>query len=575
MLNYCLLPRLLCCLLLWLSTIQTWAAELLPPQQAFAARVERQGEQATLVLTIAPDYYLYRQRTQISVEPPAQLGQISLPAGKPKNDPFLGPQEIYTGTVRIALPLNGPSQRFTLKAKIQGCAEAAKVCYLPYTHTLHVGPNGSQSSSLFLGSNNNALPGSEQAAGDGALTLTLGSYYLAGLALAFTACMYPLLPILSSLIAGQGARLTRRRGLLLALSYVQGLALCYTLVGIIAGLTGSLLTVWLQQPAVVITAATLMVAFALAMFGVWRMQLPSAWQTAVANASNRLPGGHYLTVFAAGTLSALIIGPCVAPPLALALGYIASTGDATLGGLALYVMALGLGTPLLIVGYFGGSILPRAGAWMQGVKNLLGVVMLGLAVYLISPFVPPWSVLLLWGALATACALWLLLQKRQIRFRLDKLLGAGLILAALAQFTGAATGGSNPLQPLPANWFGRQSTTTAQPVFIAIESVADWQRIQQQYRGQPILLDFYADWCVACKELERDTFTDARVANAMRRYVLVRADVTKNSNEHQALLRHFGLFGPPGIILTGPDGQETQRIIGFVPPETFLTQLNH
>ena len=574
MLNHRLLPRLLCCLLLWLSIVQAWAAEILPPQQAFAARVERQGEQATLALTIAPGYYLYRQRTQISIEAPTQLGAITLPPGKQKNDPFLGPQEIYTGNVRIALPLSGPSRRFTLKVKIQGCAEAAKVCYPPYTHTLHVGPNGSQTSSLFLGADDNAPADSDQSGGD-TLTFTLGSYYLAGLALAFTACMYPLLPILSSLIAGQGARLTRRRGLLLALSYVQGLALCYTLVGIIAGLTGSLLTVWLQQPVVVMTAAALMVAFALAMFGVWSMQLPSAWQTTLTSVSNRLPGGHYLTVFAAGALSALIIGPCVAPPLALALGYIAGTGDATLGGLALYVMALGLGTPLLIVGYFGGSVLPRAGAWMQGVKNLLGVIMLGMAVYLVTPFVPPRLVLLLWGALAAGCALWLLLQQRQIRYRLDKLLGVGLILAALAQFTGAATGGSNPLQPLPTEWFGRQSAAAAQPAFVSIESVADWQRIQQQNSGRPILLDFFADWCVSCKELERDTFTDVRVADAMRRYVLVRADVTANKAEHQDLLRHFGLFGPPGIILTGADGRETQRIIGFVPPETFLTQLNH
>ena len=573
MLKHRSLTHLLCCLLLWLAAIPALAADLLPPQRAFAASVERQGQQATLILTTAPGYYLYRQRTQISIEPPAQLGRITLPAGKAKNDPFLGPQEIYTGTVRIALPLNGPSQRFTLKVKVQGCAEVAKVCYPPYTHTLHVGPNGSQVGSLFLDSGGNSPTSGASDTGD-TLAVTLGGYYLAGLALAFTACMYPLLPILSSLIAGQGARLTRRRGLLLALSYVQGLALCYTLVGIVAGLTGSLLTVWLQQPVVVMSAAAMMVVFALAMFGLWTMQLPSTWQTALAQTSNRLPGGHYLTVFAAGAVSALIIGPCVAPPLALALGYIAGTGDAALGGLALYVMALGLGTPLLIVGFFGGSILPRAGAWMQGVKNLLGVVMLGLAVYLITPFLPSELALLLWGALAAGSALWLLLRQRHVRYRLDKLLGLGLMLAALAQFTGAATGGNNPLQPLPANWFGRQDVAVPQLEFTSIDSVADWEQVLRQHQGQPILLDFYADWCVACKELERDTFTDARVAKAMQRFVLVRADVTANKDSHQALLRRFGLFGPPGIILTGADGRETQRIIGFKPADEFLLRLN-
>lgn len=573
--TYRLLTQYFCALLWVLLALPAFATDLLPPQRAFAAHVERQGARTELVLTIAPDYYLYRQRTHITTDPASLLDQVVLPAGQHKDDPFMGPQEIYAGQIRIPLSLNSPAQHFTLMVKLQGCAEVAKVCYPPYTHTLQVGPKGtsSPSSISFLGSSPQDSPVTQDQ--EETVVITLGSYYLAGLGLAFTACMYPLLPILSSLIAGHGVRLTRRRGLLLSLSYIQGLALCYTLIGVVAALTGSLLTLWLQQPAVVLTAAALMVVFALAMFGVWNMQLPSSWQTTLTRITNRLPGGHYLTVFVTGALSALIIGPCVAPPLALALGYIASTGDAALGGLALYVMALGLGTPLLIVGYFGGSTLPKAGAWMQGVKNLFGVIMLGLAIYVASPFLPPRLVLVLWGLLAMGCALWLLIHQRQIKYKLDKLLGTGMLMAALIQFTGAAAGSTDPLRPIPSAWLGQATVEHESLQFQTIHSLADWQNILQQHAGQPIMLDFYADWCVACKELEHKTFTDPAVASTMRRYVLVRVDVTDNTPQHQALLKHFGLFGPPGIILIGQDGRETHRIIGFVPPEKFLPALTN
>ncbi|VEB42854.1 Thiol:disulfide interchange protein DsbD precursor [Chromobacterium violaceum] len=270
---------------------------------------------------------------------------------------------------------------------------------------------------------------------------TLGTFLLAGLGMAFTACMYPLLPIVSSLIAGQGATLSRGRGFLLSLLYVQGLALTYTAVGVVAGLTGSLLTVWLQQPAVVLSASALMVVFALSMFDLFSIQLPSALQSRLADTSNRLTGGKAATVFLMGALSALIIGPCVAPPLALALGYIGSTGDAVLGGAALYAMAMGLGLPLIAIGTFGGHVLPRAGHWMKAVKSAFGVVMLGLAIWLATPFLPPPLVMLLWAALLIGSAVFLgafdsLSSATKASARLGKALGLLLFLLGGAQLVG-------------------------------------------------------------------------------------------------------------------------------------------
>ncbi|MBI3145018.1 MAG: protein-disulfide reductase DsbD, partial [Pseudogulbenkiania sp.] len=313
--------------------------DLLPPEKAFPARIEQNGEQLLIVFDIADGYYLYRDRTHIVSDPAGQIGEPAFPEADEKNDPFFGKQRVYHKQISIAVPLkNAAADGLRLKVTSQGCADVG-VCYPPYTQTLTVGSQaaaatlpdwltGAAAASTSSQSDNTRL------AGQGWLT-TLGTFFLAGLGMAFTACMYPLLPIVSSLIAGQGNTLTRRRGFQLSMTYVQGLALTYTAVGVAAGLTGALLTVWLQQPAVVLSASALLVIFALSMFDVFSIQLPSSWQTRLSETSNRLSGGKVATVFGMGTLSALIIGPCVAPPLALALGYIGSTGDALLGGAAL------------------------------------------------------------------------------------------------------------------------------------------------------------------------------------------------------------------------------------------------
>jgi len=580
--------RGLCAALLMLAPLFAHAVspdDLLPPDKAFAASVEQTGQQLTVRFKIADGYYLYRDRMSFTSQPADLVGKPGFPTGQEKHDAFFGKQTIFKHEAVVTLPLKaGAPSRFTLKAVYQGCAEIG-VCYPPQTHLLEVGaPAGGKLNPLewLEGSNRpNAPPATDTDATLSRMSIgaTLGTFFVAGLALAFTACMYPLLPILTSLIAGHGPMLTRRRGFLLAFSYVQGLALTYTAVGVTAGMTGALLTVWLQQPAVILSAAALMVLFALAMFDVFSIQLPNAMQSRLANVSNRLPGGHYVTVFAMGALSALIVGPCVAPPLALALGYIGSTGDALLGGAALYMMALGLGLPLIVIGVFGGAVLPRAGGWMKTVKAGFGVVMLALAIYLASPFLPAWLAMLGWAALSIGSAVFLkvfepLHGNATAWHKLGKTLGVLLLLAGAAQLAGALSGSTDPRQPLKGLFGGAAAASVEALPFQPVRSVAELDAAITASAGKPVLLDFYADWCVSCKELETDTFTDPQVAAKLRSMTLLRADVTANNAADQALLKRFGLFGPPGLILFGADGKEAQRVIGFVPAKAFLATLD-
>jgi len=549
-------------------------SQLLKPDQAFASSVERSGDQLTVTLKVADGYYVYRDRMRLSTEPAGLLLTPRFPAGKVKSDPYFGQQVIFLRQNTIVIPLAaGAPQRFTLIVRLQGCAEVG-VCYPPYTQRLTVGDTGFTPAS-WLGRASAIDP----APGARGLPLTLLAFFAAGLGMAFTACMYPLLPILSALIAGQGHKLTRRRGFLLSLTYVQGLALTYTLVGVFAGLTGALLTVWLQQPLVILSASLMMVLFALSMFDVFSLQLPSALQSRLAESSNRLGGGRILTVFAMGALSALIIGPCVAPPLALALGYIGSTGNAGFGAAALYAMALGLGLPLMVVGTFGGHFLPKAGRWMNTVKAVFGVVMLALALQLAAPFLPGWLAMLAWAAIAISCAVFLhafdpLPANAQRATRLGKALGLLLFLIGAAELVGVMAGADNPRYPL--QWLAAKPAEAANvlPTFGAVANSAALDQALNSAHGRPTLLDFTADWCVSCKEMDATTWRDARVNRSLQSYTLLRADVTQNSAENSALLRRFGLFGPPAIILFDGNGKESARMIGYIDASAMQQQLS-
>ena len=576
--------RLLLALLLGLLSLAnhaTAAEDFLPPEKAFAASASRDGNAVTVTVDVAKGYYLYRDRSRFETEPAGLVISHQQPAGISKDDPYFGTLLTFPpGKTDITLQLSdkAPAQ-FKLKVIVQGCADAG-LCYPPYTHTLSIGGkvNGASQWLKAPGSDNSSTPASSgddiQSKG---LAATLLTFFIAGLGMAFTACMYPLLPIVSSLIAGEGQHLTRRRGFFLSLTYVQGLALTYTLIGVVAGLTGSLLSVWLQQPAVILSASLMMVVFALGMFDLITIQLPSSWQSRLAASSNRFGGGKFASVFAMGALSALLIGPCVAPPLALALGYIGQTGDAWLGGAALYAMAMGLGLPLVIIGTAGGELMPRAGLWMKAVKNVFGVVMLAVAIWLAGPFLPAAITMLAWAMLALGSAVHLkafdgLPGNATAIHKLGKALGVMLALIALLQVIGVFSGAKSPRYPLAALASG-QSTSSEKPAFKLVANVSELDQALANTNGRPVMLDFYADWCVSCIEMEETTFRDPAVLQAMKGWTLLKADVTANNADHQALLKRFGLYGPPGMIFFGADGKERHRIIGYSPTNEFLPKL--
>jgi thiol:disulfide interchange protein DsbD len=392
-----------------------------------------------------------------------------------------------------------------------------------------------------------------------------------------------MIPILSGIIAGQGQHMTRMKGFILALVYVLGMALTYAVAGVFAGLSGAMLSAALQTPWVLGTFAFIFVLLSLSMFGFYELQLPASLQTRLAETSNRLGGGHYAGVFIMGVLSAVIVGPCVAAPLAGALLYISQTRDVVLGGSALFAMAVGMGLPLLLVGASAGELLPRAGAWMDAVKRFFGVLLLGVAIYLISPVIPAVVHMLLWAALLIVSAIYLhavdpLPPGASGYKKLWKGVGVIALLLGVALLVGALSGGRDVLQPLnglrPA---GAGTVARAEHLpFQRVKSLAELEARVQGASGRYVMLDFYADWCVSCKEMERFTFSDSRVRGKLAGVLLLQADVTANSPDDAALLKRFGLFGPPGILFFDRQGNEIQgvRVIGFQSAERFLQTLN-
>ncbi|HET7921487.1 MAG TPA: protein-disulfide reductase DsbD [Gammaproteobacteria bacterium] len=540
---------------------------------------------------IADGYYLYRQKFHFASDnPDIQLGAPGFPQGEIKNDKYFGTSEIYTHDVDALIPVtvSGDSTRFTLSASYQGCAEKG-LCYPPITKTvlLDLATPGSIAAAVPAPAAETAAGGSEQdrlasLIRTGNLVWVFLAFVGLGLLLTFTPCVLPMIPIISGLIVGQGKTVTTRRAFLLSLTYVIAMALTYTVAGVLVALLGSNIQAWFQNPWVLGVFALIFVLLALSMFGFYELQLPSALQTRLAAHSNRARSGAFTGVAVMGVLSALIVGPCITAPLVAALIVIGESGEPVRGGLALFALGLGMGVPLLIVGTSAGKFIPRAGAWMNAVKAVFGVLMLAVAVWFLSRVLPGPVTLVLWAALAILCAVYLgALEAAPTGWRkLWKGLGILLGLYGLILLVGAASGGSDPLRPLahlraPA---GGATVTQTGLHFTRIKSVADLDRAlagaAAQHRG--VMLDFYADWCVSCKEMEHGAFADPAVRAALADVLLLQADVTANDAADQALLQHFGIYGPPSILFFGPDGQELRslRVVGYMDAPQFLAHLH-
>ena len=565
------------------------ADEFLDPAVAFKPSVRAlDGQTIEVSYEIAKGYYLYRDKFRFRVDgETVALGTPTFPKGKEHNDENFGKVEVYYQQVAIRVPVERTSSgplALNLKLVSQGCADAG-VCYPPQT----------QAVSVTLPDPASAPPAAAAAAegdGDGdesgmiATTLkhagfwaNLAFFFVAGLGLSLTPCVFPMIPILSGIMAGQGHKASHARGFALALAYVLGMAVTYAAAGVAAGMTGTLISSALQNPWVLGSFALVFVVLSFSMFGFYELQLPTSLQSKLSEESGHLQGGRGIGVFLMGALSALIVGPCVAAPLAGALLYIGQTGDAVLGGTALFVMALGMGAPLIAVGVAGGSLLPKTGPWMEGVKKAFGVLLLATAVWLVSPVIPAVAAMLAWALLLIVPAIYLhaldpLPPHAKGWPRFWKGIGIVMLLTGAALLIGALAGGRDPLQPLAGLRGNAVAATEKKLPFERVASVAALEaRIKAA--GRPVMLDFYADWCVSCKEMERFTFADPAVQAGLAGYTLLQADVTANSDDDKALLARFGLFGPPGIIFFDAQGQENKavRIVGFQDAAQFQKTL--
>ena len=581
-----MIRRLLLCFLLLCSFAN--AKDLLPPSIAFKPTARAlDGQTIEVRFEIAKGYYLYRDKFRFSAEPSSvQLGMPVLPEGKEKDDDTFGKVQVYYKEALIRLPVERNSSgplALTLNLTSQGCADVG-VCYPPQKQTVSLelpDPASAPVAAPLPASSNDESGRIAQLLKDANLWVVAASFLGFGLLLSLTPCVFPMIPIISGIIVGSGRNghgVSHARGFALSLAYVLGMATTYAAVGVAAGLTGTLLSVALQNQWVLGGFALIFVALSLSMFGFYELQLPTFLQSKVSEEASHLKGGSLPGVAIMGTLSALIVGPCVAAPLAGALLYIGQTGDALLGGIALFCMALGMGMPLLAVGLSAGTLLPKSGAWMESVKKAFGILLLATALWLIAPLIPTAVQLGAWSLLLIVSAVYLraidpLPPHAKGWSRFWKGIGLVMLIAGAALLVGALSGAKDPLQPL-AGLRGGASSEVARLPFVRIRSVAELEaRIKATDR--PVMLDFYADWCVSCKEMERFTFSDARVRRALDGWTLLQADVTANSDEDKALLARFKLFGPPGIIFFDSQGKEigNVRVVGYQNVEQFQRTL--
>lgn len=566
----------------------------LMPDEAFQPKITKKSESVHIVTVgLGKEIYLYEDKTKIidlNKNDGIDLHVKPLTKSIMHHDEmaYLEPPSFEVTLVNSGA--KGQVNEVKIGLEYQGCSEKG-LCYNPMEKEFVVSAD-----ELTL----KAIESQEAAPVQGAISQTdeiaqtlksgnilvvLAMFFGFGLFLAMTPCVFPMVPILSSIIVSQGEGMTAKRGFFLSLIYVLAMSVAYTLAGVLAGLFGANIQAALQDPFVLTAFALIFVALAFSMFGFFEIGIPHKWQTKLSKQSDKASSnGGVIGVAIMGFLSALIVGPCIAPPLAGALIYIGQSGDALLGGAALFVMSLGMGVPLLIIGLGAGKFMPRPGGWMNNVSKTFGVMMLGIAIWMLSRVLPEWTTMLLWAFLFIVSSVYMgaLEKLRGDQHGVNALVkGFGVIFLIYGTFLfyGAFLGATNPLNPFEkANLHVNSNTfsTTASSSFITIHSIAELDVQLSKAQGKRVLVDFTARWCTSCKELEHVTFKDDAVIAKMREFVLIKADVTKNSEQEKALMKKFGIFGPPAILFFDENGQKIagKDIVGYKSPEAFLELLN-
>ncbi len=588
--------------------------QALPPEQAFVYESIGESPDTALVrFTAQPGYYLYQDKFKFRIiaddggDDVFSIREVVLPDGVIKDDPEFGNVAVYYGQIEIPVKFNRPAGsavNITLESDFQGCRDG-DICYPPMKRSVTFemppaseamgepqGKTPADSGGAIAPEGNakapyEALPVSEQDRLAGLLlespAFAIFAFFIAGLLLAFTPCVFPMVPILSGIIAGQGDKLTVIKAFWLSFVYVLAMAVTYTIAGVLAGLFGQNLQAAFQNPWIISGFVLVFIALALSMFGFFELQLPGRLQTRLTEVSNRQQGGQLWGVAVMGFLSALIVGPCVAPPLMAALIVIGESGDAVLGGTALFALSMGMGVPLILFGVSAGKLVPRAGAWMDTVKAVFGVGLLAVAIWLLERILAGGVIMLLWGVLAIACGIYLgALERIETGAsgwkRLWKSLGIVLLVLGSVEIIGAAAGGDYWLRPLES--FRGAATSTSPATDVEFRRVKSLQELEQSLEqagleGKGGMLDFYADWCVECIRMEKNTFTDAGVQEQFGHLLLLQADVTANDEIDQELMKAFSIIGPPAILFFNRQGEEMRayRLVGYFTPEEFVSHL--
>ena len=541
--------------------------------------------------TVAPGNYVYRDKIkfEIKADTPIQILPYQLPESKTKDDEIFGPTEVYLQDINIPLSLNRSQveQTVTFVAHYQGCSETFNICYPPTKKSFelllpaYIATDINSPSSPVA---NQPLSEQDQLAKSLAqdnLFKVLLSFFGIGILLAFTPCVFPMIPILSSIIVGEGDNITTRRAFTLSLVYVLAMSVTYTIAGLLTGLLGANIQTMLQNPWVIGSFSALFVILSLSMFGLYELQLPHALQSRLHQISHQQKGGKLVGVALMGLFSGLIVGPCLAPPLAGALIFIGQQGDPLLGASALFAMSMGMGLPLLVIGTSAGSLLPKAGGWMDAIKAIFGVLMLGLAIWLLERIIPGWVALLLWGSLLIVSAVYLgalntLSLSSSGWEKLFKGFGLIIMIYGALLLIGSASGSQNVWQPLQG-FASMSGTSTPGQNGIKFKKINNLSDLEQQLAqsSQPVMLDLYADWCVECKTMEMTTFRDPTVVATLADTLTLKLDMTDNNDEHKALLKQFGIFGPPTILFFDPQGNEYKqfRLVGTMNPSDFTAHL--